>query len=76
MTPSPPMTLSNMRQNGVKAVLVWCATCDHHADVAVDHLSGDLEVPALARRFRCSACGSRQVQVRPAWHTKAGLPAR
>ena len=77
--PSPtlqPMTLANMRENGVRALMVWCVACNHHADVVVDALPDDLQVPTLAGRFRCSACGSRRVQARPAWHTRADTPTR
>ena len=32
----PPMTLSNMRQNGVRMVIASCANCGRSADVNVD----------------------------------------
>jgi hypothetical protein len=51
--PGPPMTLANMRQNGVRSVIASCANCGRSADVNVDLL---LEVlvqfghcPMLAR---------------------------
>jgi len=59
-----------MRENGVRAIIVWCEACGHHVDVCVDDLPGDLPVPGLARRYRCSKCGSRQVSTRPAWHQR------
>jgi hypothetical protein len=36
--PGPPMTLGNMRQNGVRAVIAMCESCGHKADVNVDAL--------------------------------------
>jgi hypothetical protein len=33
-----PMTLANMRLNGVRAVIAACANCGHSADVNVDLL--------------------------------------
>ena len=36
--PGPPMTLANMRQNGVRAVSATCEGCGHKADVNVDAL--------------------------------------
>jgi hypothetical protein len=41
----PPMTLGNMRQNGVRAVIATCQTCRHKADVNVDALSPLIYVP-------------------------------
>jgi hypothetical protein len=32
----PPMTLANMRSNGVRAVTTTCEACGHKADVMVD----------------------------------------
>ena len=34
----PPMTLANMRLNGVRAVIATCEACRHKADVNVDAL--------------------------------------
>ena len=65
------MTLGNMRANGVRMVAVSCNAlyCHHSADVDVDGMPDELAVLFLARRFRCSRCGSKQVSARPAWHT-------
>lgn len=70
--PSPAMDLANMRKNGVRHVVAYCLVCNHSADVLVDHLPEDTPVPSLKRRMRCSACGSRDIDVRPAWHRKDG----
>ncbi len=43
--PGPPMTLANMRQNGVHAVTATCEACGHKADVNVDALPESLTVP-------------------------------
>jgi hypothetical protein len=34
----PPMTLANMRENGVRAVTATCEACSHKADANVDAL--------------------------------------
>jgi hypothetical protein len=34
--PGPPMSLANMRQNGVRAVVATCESCNRSADVNVD----------------------------------------
>jgi DNA-directed RNA polymerase subunit RPC12/RpoP len=69
-TLGPPMTLANMRQNGVRAVIATCGTCGHKADVNVDALPATIAVPKASHRLRCGRCGSKRVDTRPAWHTK------
>jgi len=66
----PPMDLANMRQNGVRHLFVNCLDCEHEADVNVDHLPGHLTVPSFERRMKCTQCQSRNIAVRPAWHTR------
>jgi hypothetical protein len=73
--PGPPMTLANMRQNGVRAVIATCLGCEHKADVNVDALPETIFVPNAGRRLRCSQCGSKRIDTRPAWHT-ASQPSR
>jgi hypothetical protein len=62
------MTLSNMRQNGVRAVTAQCEACNHAADVLVDALPETMHVPHVSRRLRCSQCNGKQINTRPAWH--------
>jgi hypothetical protein len=64
----PPMSLANMRQNGVRFVVATCA-CRHKADVNVDALHETTFVPEVGRRLKCSACGGKKIDTRPAWHT-------
>jgi hypothetical protein len=65
------MTLGNMRKNGVRVLAVSCNAhdCHHSADVNVDGMRDEVVVLFIARRFRCSRCGSKAVSARPAWHT-------
>ena len=74
--PGPPMTLANMRANGVRAVTATCEACGRSADVVVDALPGTLTVPKAGQRLRCSQCGGKTISTRPAWHTarRAGVP--
>jgi hypothetical protein len=65
----PPMDLANMRENGVRALYVNCLDCGHEADVNVDAYPNELTVPSFARLMKCSKCGSRNISVRPSWHT-------
>jgi hypothetical protein len=68
--PGPPMDLANMRQNGVRALLVSCLDCLHDATVNVDNQPGHLAVKSFEARMVCGTCGSRRIHVRPAWHTR------
>jgi hypothetical protein len=46
--PGPPMTLGNMRKNGVRAVIAACQACGHKADVNVDALPETIFVPEMS----------------------------
>ena len=72
----PPMTLMNMRQNGVHVVTARCEACGREADVNVDMLPETMTVPKAGQRLRCGACGGKGVVTRPAWHTgtRYGVP--
>lgn len=63
-----PMTLANMRQNGVRAVIASCANCGRSADVYVGHLARDPHRPEAGNRLRCSHCGGKTISTRLAWH--------
>jgi hypothetical protein len=68
-----PMTLTNMRENGVRFLIATCLACRHSADVLADFLPGEAFVPDAGRRMVCSACGGKRIETRPAWH-KAKRP--
>ena len=69
-----PMTLGNMRQNNVSAVIATCLACRQRADVQVDVMADSVFVPEVGRRMVCSACGGRQRETRPAWQTMRNYP--
>jgi predicted DNA-binding ribbon-helix-helix protein len=62
--PSSPMTLGNLRQLGVRGLLVCCVNpqCRHEATLGVDDY--EIELPSFAPRIVCSKCGGK-VEVRP-----------
>jgi hypothetical protein len=64
--PGPPMTLANMRKNGVRAVSATCEACSHSADVNVDALPETVTVPNAGLRLRCSRYGGKRVLTRAA----------
>ena len=45
------MTLANMRQNGVNALIATCQTCRHKADVKVNALPETVIVPEAGHRI-------------------------
>jgi len=61
------MTLGNMREHGVRSVEATCKACKHEANVNVDKLADEVYVPDVAVKLRCSACGSKNIVVRPNW---------
>jgi hypothetical protein len=63
------MTLGNMRQNGVRRLLVYCngLRCWHSATVDADFLASDVVLKSLEPRMVCSRCGLIGADVRPNW---------
>src|SRR5450830_1642453 len=49
LPPAPPMTLDNMRENGVRTLAAWCLArdCNHHRVVDVSGYPDDLSVPSF-----------------------------
>ncbi len=73
MTPINPVTLGDLHRRKVN-LWAWCNDCSHNRE---------LPLPALIARFgsgqtaagvaawaRCSACGSRRVETRPAYQSQ------
>ncbi len=71
-----PMTLRNMRANGVRSIIVYCSnvSCRHEAIVNADSLGDDVTVPSLGPRMRCQRCGQLGADARPNWNERA-LPS-
>jgi hypothetical protein len=62
-----PMTLGNMRQNGVRGLFVTCLHCGYHTEVNVDAHPDDVTVPSFGPRMRCSKCGKLGATAIPNW---------
>jgi hypothetical protein len=66
-----PMTLGNMRQNGVRGLFVTCLRCGYHTEINVDAWPDDVPVPSFGPRMRCSKCGKLGATARPNWSERA-----
>jgi hypothetical protein len=76
--PGPPMTLGNMREQGVRSLAVYCLNhaCLHQTVINVDDCPAEIEVPSFGRCMKCSKCGGRRVDVRPNRKERSGMPDR
>ena len=66
--PSPPPRLSHFAENAIP-IRLECDACRHKVDRPAEHwiaLFGDVTLPVVEARGRCSACGRRDlVDARP-----------
>jgi hypothetical protein len=65
--PIEPMTLGNMRANGVRSLDVCCWVCHHRAIMSADPWSDDVPVPTFGPRMVCTHCGIVGADARPNW---------
>jgi hypothetical protein len=65
--PIEPMTLGNMRENGVRSLDVTCWQCHHRAIMSADPWSDDVPVPTFGPRMVCTRCGIVGADARPNW---------
>ncbi len=63
----PPMTLGNMRANGVRSLIVNCGACHRDAVFNVDHYLDAVPVPAFGPRMVCTRRGMIGADARPNW---------
>jgi hypothetical protein len=68
--PIQPMTLGNVRANGVRSLRVYCQACHSETVLDVDAHPDDVPVPAFSPRMVCSACGMIGADARPNWGTR------
>jgi hypothetical protein len=68
--PIRPMTLGNMRQNGVRGLDVTCQHCGHHTEVNVDRWPDNVRVPSFGPRMRCSRRGRLSATAIPNWNER------
>jgi hypothetical protein len=63
--PSSPMTLGNMRENGIRRLFVSCDCCHHSVELNVDDMPDDIEAPSIGPRMVCTRCGHVGADARP-----------
>ncbi|WP_347341913.1 hypothetical protein [Bradyrhizobium guangxiense] len=62
------ITLGEMREMGVRRVLVYCC-CGHHMALSADRWPNDLRLSDVEPRLVCTACGRRGAELRPDFET-------
>lgn len=60
-----PATVGSERAAGVHQVEIWCGDCHHHAEVSTNGMPAQTPIPDICLRYKCSACGSRNLTSRP-----------
>ena len=65
--PIEPMTLGNMRANGVRSLAVSCHLCHHEAIISAAPWPDDVPVPMFGPRMVCTKCGVIGADARPNW---------
>ena len=65
--PPMPMTVANMREQGVRSLSVSCWLCHCDAALSVYAWPDDMPVPAFGPRMVCTGCGIIGADVRPNW---------
>ena len=63
-----PMTLGNMRANGVRSLKVYCSACPRSVVFNVDAYPESVPVPAFGPRMVCTGCGMIGADARPNWN--------
>ena len=67
LTRPQKITFGDMRDTGVRGVLIYCADykCSHSIAISADPWPGDVRLSDIEPLFVCQACGKRGGDVRP-----------
>jgi hypothetical protein len=72
--PIEPMTLGNMRENGVRSLVVSCSLCHHEAVINAAPWPDHIPVPTFGPRMVCTRCGIVGADARRIWHDQRDGP--
>jgi hypothetical protein len=73
------ITFGEMRESGVRGVLIYCSDykCSHYVTASADPWPDYIRLSDLEPKFVCSAWGKRGADIRPDFHwDKPGLLTR
>jgi hypothetical protein len=58
------ITFGDMREMGVRGIVVYCADyrCGHSVALSADRWADDVRVSDIEPRFVCSACGGAEIR--------------
>ena len=61
------ITFGELREQGVRGILVYCADYrrSHSIEISGDQWADDVRLSDIEPRFVCQACGKRGADVRP-----------
>lgn len=61
------ITLGEMRDSGVRGILIYCSDyrCSHHIAINADLWPDRVRLSDLEPRFVCQVCGKKGAEVRP-----------
>jgi hypothetical protein len=61
------ITFGEMRQSGVRSVVIYCADyrCSHSTTALADGWPDDVRLSDLEPQFVCKVCGHRGADIRP-----------
>ena len=67
VTREQKITFADMRDMGVRGVLIYCSDykCSHSIAISADRWPDDVRLSEIEPLFVCQACGKRGADVRP-----------
>ena len=70
LTRPQKITFAEMREMGVRGVLVYCSDyhCSHSIAISAEQWADDVRLSDLEPRLVCQACDKRGADVRPDFH--------
>jgi hypothetical protein len=72
------ITLGEIREMGIRGLLVYCSDFECNVEINADQWSDDVRLSDLEPLFTCQACGLKGAEVRADfnWASKQNKPRR